>query len=531
MQGTDLLYLGRSPYGVNDDFGITWTNVLASITAGGAGGSNTQIQYNNSGALAGDTGFTTDGAGNETIVGSLKVDNLELNGNTISSLDTDGDINIIPNGFGDVNLLHDGSAISGAEQSLNISQTNTSVTCRLASFKNNNIGAALQFIKSRNTTVGSYTDVQSGDSMGDIFWYASANSTLQFASRISSIVDAAPSGTIIPSRLDFATTNVNSGLQQVSLTIDRNNYVSTLYNVYAQNLVPSISNIVSAAGNTVLTRDSTQVQQITGSTTQTITMPVVTTLQPLSAGQPTAQTWTIINNSSGIVTVNSSGANLILSMASNTTAIITNILTTGTTAASWNASYITDTGASGIVSPGTINQLAFYATTSSTVSGLTPGSGVLTFLQTPTSANLASAVTDESGTGSLVFCSSPNPTYVPVITFGGASVGITYGLQTGSYTVTGRICTVTASVTLTSKGSSTGAAAISLPVASRASSAQIVGIAASGVTYVGSIYSQINSATSVALINTQVSAGALASITDTGFSNTSSVTITVTYLV
>ena len=33
MIGTDLLYLGRSPYGVADDFGITWNGMQASITA------------------------------------------------------------------------------------------------------------------------------------------------------------------------------------------------------------------------------------------------------------------------------------------------------------------------------------------------------------------------------------------------------------------------------------------------------------------------------------------------------------------
>jgi hypothetical protein len=39
------------------------------------------------------------------------------------------------------------------------------------------------------------------------------------------------------------------------------------------------------------------------------------------------------------------------------------------------------------------------------VSGL--GTGIATFLGTPSSANLASAVTDETGTGALVFASSP----------------------------------------------------------------------------------------------------------------------------
>ena len=51
------------------------------------------------------------------------------------------------------------------------------------------------------------------------------------------------------------------------------------------------------------------------------------------------------------------------------------------------------------------------------VSGL--GTGVATFLATPTSANLAAAVTNETGSGSLVF--SVNPTFTGAVTISGAS--------------------------------------------------------------------------------------------------------------
>lgn len=73
-------------------------------TAGAAGGSNTQIQYNNAGTLDGDSGFTTDGAGAINIVGDLDVDNLNLNGNTIISTDAAGDINLTPDTTGDLVL-------------------------------------------------------------------------------------------------------------------------------------------------------------------------------------------------------------------------------------------------------------------------------------------------------------------------------------------------------------------------------------------------------------------------------------------
>jgi hypothetical protein len=51
-------------------------------------------------------------------------------------------------------------------------------------------------------------------------------------------------------------------------------------------------------------------------------------------------------------------------------------------------------------------------------------------------------------------------TFTPVLSFGGASVGITYGAQLGVYTKIGRVVHYSIYVTLTSKGSSTGTAAV-----------------------------------------------------------------------
>jgi len=53
-------------------------------------------------------------------------------------------------------------------------------------------------------------------------------------------------------------------------------------------------------------------------------------------------------------------------------------------------------------------------------------------------------------------------TWTPVLAFGGASVGVTYSLQEGDYTVMGDLVFVRAAVTLTSKGSSTGVLTLSL---------------------------------------------------------------------
>jgi hypothetical protein len=49
------------------------------------------------------------------------------------------------------------------------------------------------------------------------------------------------------------------------------------------------------------------------------------------------------------------------------------------------------------------------------------GTGVATFLATPSSANLASAITDETGSGALVFGTSPSLT-TPAIGTGGLTI-------------------------------------------------------------------------------------------------------------
>ena len=79
------------------------------------------------------------------------------------------------------------------------------------------------------------------------------------------------------------------------------------------------------------------------------------------------------------------------------------------------------------------------------VSGL--GSGVATFLATPSSANLIAAVTDETGTGALVFATSPTlvtpalgtPSALVGTNITGTAAGLTAGSVTTNANLTGHI--------------------------------------------------------------------------------------------
>jgi hypothetical protein len=100
------------------------------------------------------------------------------------------------------------------------------------------------------------------------------------------------------------------------------------------------------------------------------------------------------------------------------------------------------------------------------VSGL--GTGVATFLATPSSANLISAVTDETGTGSLVFATSPTlvtpalgtPSALVGTNITGTASGLTAGNVTTNANLTGAITSVGNATSLGSFSSSNLAGAL-----------------------------------------------------------------------
>ena len=100
------------------------------------------------------------------------------------------------------------------------------------------------------------------------------------------------------------------------------------------------STTATAAGTTTLTATSNRVQMFTGTTTQTIALPVASTMT-------LGQAFTIHNNSTGSLTVQSSGANTVIVIPGGNTYQVTCILTSGTTAASWDSDFTGTTSTTG----------------------------------------------------------------------------------------------------------------------------------------------------------------------------------------
>lgn len=135
-------------------------------------------------------------------------------------------------------------------------------------------------------------------------------------------------------------------------------------NMSANNFLTGYATTATAAGTTTLTVGSAGLQFFTGTTTQTVTLPVASTLV-------LGQSFFIANNSTGVVTVQSSGGNAIQAMAANTTLVVTCILTSGTGTASWNAVYdYKDSVAGGVTSAQIQNQSFTFAVSSGSTNAL-----------------------------------------------------------------------------------------------------------------------------------------------------------------
>jgi hypothetical protein len=251
--------------------------------------------------------------------------------------------------------------------------------------------------------------------------------------------------------------NGGTGVTALPVTASASAFAAwdTNINMPANNFLSGFATTVSAAGTTILTVASAYNQEITGSTTQIIQMPVASTLV---AGT----SFKIINNSSASVTINSSGGNAILVMAANTTAFVTLVLNSGTTAASWNASYVFDNGAGVLSVTGTANQVI--------VSGST---GAVTFTL-PQSIGTSSAVQFASvsfgGTALSVY---QEGTWTPA---DGSGAGLSFTGVQGNYTRIGRMVTATCQITYPSTASGASAVISGLPFTVSSSGGSLGGL-------------------------------------------------------
>ncbi len=172
---------------------------------------------------------------------------------------------------------------------------------------------------------------------GQLLFGSSANVVGQFAPTNNSVLTFSGVGALTAIALTDGQLAIGSAIgSPVAATITAGAGINILNghnSITATNNLSTYATTATAAATTTLIATSAYQQFFTGSTTQTVLLPVTSTLA-------LGQAFYIVNNSSGVVTVQSSGGNTIQAMAANTVLLVTCILISGTTAASWNGEYL-----------------------------------------------------------------------------------------------------------------------------------------------------------------------------------------------
>jgi len=167
----------------------------------------------------------------------------------------------------------------------------------------------------------SYVIINQGSSTVSIQSSGTGAIITQFPSKIivlTAVVDAPTAAT------DWQITGMAASSSASTQTLAMRD---TNGNILADAFIATATSTATAAGTTTLTINSAQVQVFTGTTTQTVTLPTTS----IVAGQ----WYTIINNSTGAVTVNASGGALVQSLAAGESRDFKALVATPTTAAHW----------------------------------------------------------------------------------------------------------------------------------------------------------------------------------------------------
>jgi hypothetical protein len=293
---------------------VTITNSAGGITIAAAGvtpaGSNTQVQYNNSGAFGASANLTFDGSqltinGITAGRGAASVSSNTVFGASSLSVNTTGSTNSV---FGQSSLFRNTSGVSNSAFGSTVLQENTTGNSNNAfgclALLNNTTGSNNHAFG--NLALYSNTTGSNNNAFGDTALLSSTGSNNTAIGALSGKdITTGSYNTIVGSfhgnsgGLDITAANNYVVLSDGSGNL-RATYNGTGVGFYAQGAITSKSTTATLTGAEVLT----QILNTTGSS-YTVTMPTGSALDTATGGMPTdtAFNFTVINTASGTITM------------------------------------------------------------------------------------------------------------------------------------------------------------------------------------------------------------------------------------
>lgn len=273
-----------------------------------------------------------------TLTDHLNAAGINLSGNTISTINTNANLNFITNGQGQYlfGSSTQWTAQSSFDMNLQLGANSRKGIIILMDYINDQNASSLIFSKSRSTIIGNFVPVQVNDTVGNLSWDADDGTNRLRTGQIRYEVDAAVSTGIIPSRCLFLTMNT-SGILTEAMLIDSSQTVkmfnklsmnSTQINNLAnpslaqdaatKNYVDSIVNVTSITGTANEIIASASTGAVTLSTPQSL---ATTAAFQLNTLQFNSNNGLLDSNGKEMLSFNPSGSSAVnyLTIYNNTT--------------------------------------------------------------------------------------------------------------------------------------------------------------------------------------------------------------------
>lgn len=203
--------------------------------------------------------------------------NLSLSGNIISSINSNGNIDLIPNGTG--MILGLGSTAFTSRPGIEIQKIGDEVNYTAGTFVNTAGGAPkFNVYKSRSTSIGSFVAVLAGDDLGIISGFGDDGTTFSQAAQIKYLAGSTISSGIVSGTLQLNTAST-LGVMTNALTVDDGQIVSLTHPLPSASGGTGVnngSNTLSLSGNLATSGAFASTFTMTGATN--VTFPTSGTL-------------------------------------------------------------------------------------------------------------------------------------------------------------------------------------------------------------------------------------------------------------